>query len=113
MSLIDNGLEQFGTTLTLKTVTVTETEDVYGTATHSYANTSILGMIGDPEENDRMLAAGILETGDMVATVKSTQAIKEGDLITYNSEDWEVVKVVVMTYKDETTHKRVGLKMRA
>ena len=113
MSLIDNGIDTIGSSVTLQTVTVTQSEDVYGTATYAYANSTINAIITAPNKNDRLLALGVITAGDMVGTVKSTQAIKEGDLITYDGSDWEVVIVTVATYQSSTTHKRVGLKRRA
>jgi len=110
MNLIDNGITQHGTEVTLKTVIVTDSQDVYGTATQTYTESSIDVMIGAPVKNDRMLVMGFIGSGDMVATVKSTQAIKEGDILVYDSVDWVVVNVAVIDYKNITSHKRVGLK---
>jgi len=111
-SLIDNGINNLGTDYVLKTISTTGVEDAYGTATHTFIESTIKAMIGDPLKGDKMVLAGDIGYGDMTATLKSTQEIKVDDRLIYRGDEWEVVTVSIITYQGSVTHKRVGLKRR-
>lgn len=110
---IDNFIDHKGSVVTHKTVTTTEADATYGTPDESFsAGASIKIIPTITKEDDILVAQGILEIGDLRATVKSDLAIAEGDVISISSEDWEVVHVSQMLHLSKTLYKVIGLKKR-
>ena len=110
---VDNFIDHKGTTVTHKTVTITEEDTTYGTPGESFSTAVSIKIIpAIAEENDILVAQGILEIGDLRATVKSDLTIAEGDVININTEEWEVVHVSQMLHLSKTLYKVIGLKKR-
>ena len=110
---VDNFIDHKGTAVTHKTVTITEEDTTYGTPGESFSTgVSIKIIPAITEENDILVAQGILEIGDLRATVKSDLTIAEGDVISISTEDWEVVHVSQMLHLSKTLYKVIGLKKR-
>ena len=110
---IDNFIDHKGTVVTHKTVTITEEDTTYGTPDESFSTAVAIKIIpARAEENDTLVAQGILEIGDLKATVKSDLAIAEGDVINISGEEWEIVHVSPMIHLSEIIYKVIGLKKR-
>ena len=110
---LDNAIEHVGSTVVHKTLTETADDAIYGTQTEVYdAGTNILAIISQIEKNDILLKQGILAVGDMKAHVKSNQSIKEGDMIVYDSTNWDVVIITTTAYMDTALCRTAGLKRR-
>lgn len=109
----DNLINHVGSTVTHKTVTITEADALYGTPDESFATgISIKVILTAAEDNDRLVKQGILQTGDLKATVKSDLTIAEGDVITISGTDWEVVHITPIQYMSNAIYKTAGLKKR-
>ncbi len=102
----DNLIERYGTSVTLKTVTL---PTVNTTAVETYVDTTINVIFSDLSAK-RKVQDAIIDTGDIAAYLKSDQAVKERDILVYNTENWEVHAVNVKIYNDATVYKKVILK---
>lgn len=102
----DNLIDKMGTSVTLKTVTL---PTVNTTAAETYVDSTIV-VVFSALNATRKVQDAIIDTGDMAAYLKSGQAIKERDILVYNSENWEVTAVNVKIYDDATVYKKVILK---
>jgi hypothetical protein len=110
---IDNFIDHKGSVVTHKTVTITEADATYGTPDESFsAGVSIKIIPTIAEGDDRLVAQGILEIGDLKATVKSDLTIAEGDIIIISGAEWEVVHVSQMLHLSNTLYRVIGLKKR-
>lgn len=110
---IDNIIAHVGSTVSHKTVSESVDDPIYGTQTESFSSgTDISAIISPIEENDILLKQGILSVGDMKAHVKSDQDVKEGEIIVYDSVNWDVAIVTTTPYMSATLCKTAGLKRR-
>ncbi len=102
----DNLIDTHGTSTTLKTITLNSAN---ATAAETYVDSTITVMFSDLNKFLKIQDA-IIGTGDMVAYLKSDQAVKERDILVYNSQNWEVTAVDVKIYKSDTAYKKATLK---
>lgn len=110
---INTLLEHIGSTVTYKSVTISEDDALYGTPEESFAaGVNIKTILTAAGTDDKLVKQGILEMGDLKITVKSDCTIKEGDVITINGTDWEVIYVSTTLYLSDTLYKIAGLKKR-
>lgn len=110
---IDNFIDHKGSVVTHKTVTITEADATYGTPDESFTTGESIKIIPTiAEENDKLVAQGILEIGDLKATIKSNLTIAEGDVIIISDAEWEVVHVSQMLHLSKALYKVIGLKRR-
>lgn len=108
----DNLIDLHGSSITLRTVTLSEIEAVYGTQSESYADSTVKAIMGIATEDNRLVRQGIIKAGDFIAYLKSGQAIKEGDMIVLASIDYEVIKYEKMYYQGNVAYIMATLKKK-
>ena len=111
---LDSFIEAHGSSVTLKTVTLADEDTTYGTKSESVSTSTIKVIFGGraraPKEDDILTRQGIQETGEQKAYFKTTESIKEGDYITWNSSDWMIVAISKWELAGTTWYQRAGLK---
>lgn len=98
--------------MTLKSRSVEYSDDSYGSTDDSYTESTISALLTRPDENSKLVQMGVIKNGDMVAHVKSTVTINEGDRIVISGTDWEVVSTAEPQYQGEVVYKQIGLSKR-
>ena len=86
-------LEKHGVNVTLRQVTTTEEDEIYGTVSESYTEKQTKAIIQDLKEEIKLERQGQVITAEAVAYVDPQLQISEQDYILYNNVLYAIARI--------------------
>lgn len=100
----------YGEEVLLEAITVGTTQDAWRDGEVVWTTSTITVLIGDVHRNDSWFKTGLLEAGDLVATLKASDTVKLRDRIAHNSISYEVVDLKINRLQGGILNQRIALK---
>jgi hypothetical protein len=103
-------IDKYGSSVTLKSVTLPDPNSSNGTAAETYVDSTIKAVFPEGKTFISLIQDTIVISADRIAYLKSDQPIKKRDIIVYGGENYEVDDIFMETYLGAIPFKKVTLK---
>jgi len=107
---VNSFIDNFGSDVTLKTRSTTIEDDLYGTVTESFTESTIKAIISFVKKEKKLDKPGEIPDYDAVAYVKSSVSVSPNDAIVYGSDEFRIVEIEEDSFRGEIKFKKLKLK---